>query len=269
MSGQSMMPLVRGQKEAEPRVVVTEGRGSRGILWGQWRMVVHDNGEQDEELYDLGVDPGERHNVARSHPDEMADMKARLTAALANVRTADAPPSDAAPLPVVHVRFAGAGRTHRVTGVLTVGDGKHGASAFVEGVGVPREAIRVDGPRVDFALDTAEAALVGFDIRVDPAGAPMAWQLSLDDAPWPEGATFTGPFGLPAVAAREGIASDEARAEVYSPVLPFIDPSRDLGVFITRDKPGDVASGTPAGGGEGAVEMQRMLQQWGYAHGSH
>jgi hypothetical protein len=269
MSGRSMMPLVRGQKEAEPRVVVTEGRGSRGILWGRWRMVVHDNGEQDEELYDLGEDPGERHNVARSHPDEMADLKARLTAALANVRTADASPSEAAPLPVVHVRFAGAGRAHRVTGVLTVGDGKHGASAFVEGVGVPREAIRVDGPRVDFALDTAEAALVGFDLRVDPAGAPLAWQLFLDDAPWPDRATFTGPFGLPAVTARGGIASDEARAEVYSPVLPVIDPSRDLGVFITRDKPGDVASGTPTGGGEGAVEMQRMLQQWGYAHGSH
>jgi len=269
MSGRSMMPLVRGQKEPEPRVVVTEGRGSRGILWGRWRMVVHDTAEQDDELYDLDTDPGERHNVARSHPDEMADMKARLTAALANVRTADAPQGEAAPLPVVHVRFAGAGRAHHVTGALTVGDGKHGASVFVEGVGVPHEAIRVDGPRVDFALDTPADALAGFDLRVDPAGAPVAWQLFLDDAPWPDRATFTGPFGLPAVAARGGIASDEARAEVYSPVLPVIDPSRDLGVFVTRDKPGDVASGTPTGGGEGAVEMQRMLQQWGYAHGSH
>jgi hypothetical protein len=260
---------VRGQKEPEARVVVTEGRGSRGILWGRWRMVVHENGEQDDELYDLTDDPGERHNVARSHPDQVTEMKARLTAALANVRTADAPPSEAAPLPVVHVRFAGAGRAHHVTGVVTVGDGKHGASAFVEGVGVPKEAIRVDGPRVDFALDTAESALAGFDLRVDPAGAPIAWQLFLDDAPWPDKATFTGPFGLPALAARGGIASDEARAEVYSPALPVIDPSRDLGVFITRDKPGDAASGAPTGGGEGAVEMQRMLQQWGYAHGSH
>jgi arylsulfatase A-like enzyme len=269
MSGQSMMPLVRGQKETEARVVVTEGRGSRGILWGRWRLVVHELGEQDDELYDLDEDPGERRNVARSHPDEVTEMKARLAAALANVRTADAPPTDAAPLPVVHMRFAGAGRVHHVTGTITVGDGKHGASAFVEGVGVPREGIRVDGPRVDFALDTAEASLVGFDLRVDPAGAPMAWQLFLDDAPWPADATFTGPFGLPAVAANGGIASDEGRAEAYSPVLPVIDPSRDLGVFVTRDKAGDAASGTPTGGGEGAVEMQRMLQQWGYAHGSH
>jgi arylsulfatase A-like enzyme len=269
MSGKSMMPLVRGEKEATPRVVVTEGRGSRGILWGRWRLVVHDYVEQEDELYDLDADPGERHNVARSHPDDVAEMKARLAAALANVKTADAPQGESAPLPVVHVRFAGAGRAHRVTGVLTVGDGKHGASVFVEAVGVPHEAVRVDGPRVDFALDTAESALVGFDLRVDPAGAPIAWQLFLDDAPWPDKATFSGPFGLPAIAARSGIASDEARAEAYSPVLPVVDPSRDLGVFVTRDKPGDAASGGPTGGGEGAVEMQRMLQQWGYAHGSH
>jgi hypothetical protein len=52
-------------------------------------------------------------------------------------------------------------------------------------------------------------------------------------------------------------------------VLPVIDPARDLGVFVTRDKPGDAAAGMPTGGGAGAVEMQQMLQQWGYAHGSH
>jgi hypothetical protein len=269
MSGLSLMPLVRGQKEAEPRVVVTEGRGSRAILWGRWHLVVHDGAELDDQLYDLVEDPGERRNVARAHPDEVAEMRARLTAALANVKTADAPRVEGTPLPVVHVRFAGAGRARHVTGMLAVGDGKHGASAFVEGVGVPREAIRVDGPRVDFACDTAEGGLVGFDLRVDPPGAPIAWKLFLDDAPWPAAATFTGPFGLPAVAAREGIATDEARMEVYAATLPVVDPSRDLGVFITRDKPGDAAAGTPTGGGEGAVEMQRMLQQWGYAHGSH
>ena len=49
----------------------------------------------------------------------------------------------------------------------------------------------------------------------------------------------------------------------------MIDPSRDLGVFVTRDRPGDAAAAIPTSGGAGAVEMQRMLQQWGYAHGSH
>ena len=269
MSGKSMMALARGEKEAEPRVVVTEGRGSRGIAWGRWRLVVHDTGDADDELYDHDQDPGERRSVARSHPDEVATLKARLAAALANVKTADAAPDEPAPLPVVHVRFAGAGAAHHVTGVFTAGDGKHGASVSVEAVGVPREALRVDGPLVDVALDTAAEGLVGFDLRVDPPGAPVSWKLFLDDAPWPDQATFAGPFGLPAVAALAGIVSDEARAEVYAAALPTIDPSHDLGVFVTRDRPGDVAGETPTGGGQGAVEMQRMLQQWGYAHGSH
>jgi hypothetical protein len=170
---------------------------------------------------------------------------------------------------VVHLRFAGAGHVRRVAGTLSVGDGKRGASAFVEAVGVPHEAIRVDGPKVDFAFHTAEEGLVGFDLRVDPPGAPVVWTLFLDDQPWPAGAVYSGPFGLPAVAARAGIAGDDARAEVYATTLPVVDPARDLGVFVTRDRPGDALTGGPVTGGAGAVEMQRMLQQWGYAHGSH
>jgi arylsulfatase A-like enzyme len=269
MSGRSMVPLARGQKEADPRVVVTEGRGSRGILWGRWRLVVHDSAEQDDALFDLEEDPGERRNVARSHADVVADMKARLTAALANVPAADAPRAEPGPLPVLHLRFSGAGHVHHVTGALTLGDGKHPPTVSVEPVGLPREVVHVDGPRVDFAFDTAGSALVGLDLRVDPPGAPVTWKLFLDDAPWPERATFAGPFGLPAVAARAGVTTDEARAEVYAAALPVVDPSRDLGVFVTRDRPGEGAAGVPAGGGEGAVEMQQMLQQWGYAHGSH
>ena len=71
----------------------------------------------------------------------------------------------------------------------------------------------------------------------------------------------------------ELLASDVPLRDVFSQfcrlLSSVIDASRDLGVFVTRDKPGDAAAGGPTGGGEGAVEMQRMLQQWGYAHGSH
>jgi arylsulfatase A-like enzyme len=269
MSGRSLMALARGQKEAEPRVVVTEGRASKAILWDRWRLIVQQGPDAEDELFDLREDPGERRNVARLHADVVAEMKARLAAALAGVRAADSAQEPAGPLPVVHLRFAGAGRSRRVSGLVTVGDGKHGASAFVEAVGIPHESIRVDGPRVDFALVTTQAAAVGFDLRVDPPGAPVTWSLYLDEAPWPEHATFSGPFGLPAVAARTGIVDDEARAEAFAPALPMIDPWRDLGVFVTRDRPGESASPMPAASGEAAVEMQRMLQQWGYAHGSH
>ncbi len=281
MSGRSLLPLVRGVKEPDARVVVSEGRGSKAILWAKWHMVLFEAGksapaggddDRRDALYDLDEDPGERRNVFRSHPDVVAELKARLAAALANVKAADAS-QDAGPgeaAAVVRIRFAGGGQARQVTGTVTAGDGKHGATVAVQAVGIPREGLRLDGPRLEVALTTAPDAVVGFDLRVEPASTPIAWQLTLDDASWPPQAMFTGPFGLPAVAAKAGIASDEARAETYAAALPFVDPARDLGMFVTRDKPGE-APGAGAGvlDGEGAKEMQRVLQDWGYAHGSH
>jgi arylsulfatase A-like enzyme len=286
MSGRSLLPLMRGRQEPEARVVVSEGRMSRAVLWERWRFVAHDapahpptqpDGGKipvpEDELYDLTDDPGERRNVARSHPDVVSEMRARLAAALANVPAADAPQTaPAAPLPTIHLRFAGAGRSRRISGTLTAGDEKHPGAITVEPAGVARETIRVRGFVLDFALTTASDALVGFDLRVDPPGAPIAWQLSLDDSPWPDDATFVGPFGLPAVAAKTGIATDEARAEVYAPALAVVDPARDLGVFVSRDKAekaGEPLADGPPANGEAAKEMQRVLREWGYAHGSH
>ena len=273
MSGRSMLPLARKPgAEPEPRVVVSEGRGSRAILWGTWRFVAHtpapkpppgrrdpsdpaggapDAGAEptfEDELYDLATAPGERRSVAHQHPDVAAELRARLAAALANTPAADASQASAVEAPaVLRVRFAGAGAVHRVSGSFVVGDGKHPATATVEPAGVAREALRLQAGERDRTL-------------------------FLDDAPWPDDRTFAGPFGLLAGAAKAGLASEEARSEVYSPVLPIIDPARDLGVFFTRDRPGegenaspDVPAGAPASS-EAAKEMQRMLEQWGYAH---
>jgi arylsulfatase A-like enzyme len=325
MSGRSMLALAHGQREAEPRVILCEGRASRAILWGNWRFVQHDPAPRsptsradaliaallkpapagtrkapaerdgadhdaaddptfEDELYDLAVDPGERHNVAHQHPDVVAELRARLAAGLANAPAADAPvPPAEGPPPMLRIRFAGAGQVHRVAGTLTVGDGKHWVTVAVDPAGIARDALRVQAsaaagtsasPKevIDFALATSPEAALGFDVKVDPPGAPIAWQLFLDDAPWPPGRTFAGPFGLPAVAAKEGIAGDDARDELYAASLPTIDPARDLGVFLTRDRHGSGAGGEipsgPAPSPEAAKEMQRMLQQWGYAHKS-
>jgi arylsulfatase A-like enzyme len=328
MSGLSLLPLVRGRKEPEARLVVTEGRLSRSALWGKWRMVVHeapphpamlpDGGAPpplDDELYDLDEDPGERRNVGRQHAGVMTEMRARLADALASgtapdarqrtTSRADRAAAETAnvqsrPPATVHLRFAGAGRIHGVSGSVTVGDAKHPATVVVEPVGVTPETVKASGRTqgvdrtpegtgrtqnvdrtpegtgrtqgVDLTFSTSPDAVVGFDLRVDPPGAPIAWQLFLDGAPWPDGATFVGSFGLSAVAASAGIATDEARAESYAPTLPVIDPARDLGVFVTCDRAEKVDEPTgdgPAATGEAAKEMQRMLQQWGYAHGSH
>lgn len=288
MTGRSMLPLARGEAEAQARLVLTEGRGSRAVLWEHWHYIAHDGLERDdaedrddagapppEELFDLRTDPGERHNVAPSNPDVVANLRARLVAVRTEALPADAPeqPRATGTLPTVHLLFAGGGSAHRVTATLTCGDGTHAVVATFEPKGVPREAFRVNAvgatTTIDLAFSTAAGETVGLDVRLDPPGAPLRWQLFLDDAPWPPHATFAGAFGLPALAAREGIASDEARAEAFAKRPPVIDATRDLGLFVTRDRPGENPSNLATPSGEAAREMQRMLRDWGYAHGSH
>jgi arylsulfatase A-like enzyme len=270
MSGRSLLPLVRGIHEADARVVVSEGRQSRAILWDHYRMIVRD-GSQSPSLFDLDADPGERRDVSQAHPDVVAELQARLAAALANTPAADAKeaPSPAA-APVIHLRFAGAGQARRVSGELHAGDEAHPASLTSSPVGVPPEALRASGATLTFALTTSPDGLVGLDVRTDPPGAPVRWKLFLDDAPWPPRATFAGPFGLPSPACEGGLASDRARVEAYAAALPLIDPGHDLGMFVTRDRPGEApATSDGADGTAAAREMQQVLQQWGYAHGSH
>ena len=112
------------------------------------------------------------------------------------------------------------------------------------------------------------------DARVEPPSAALAWELFFDDVPLAASQVFAGPFGLAAPALRLGIATDEARVSAFSPTLPQIDPRRDTGLFVTRERPGEAPRDEGAGRGvtredsrEGAEEMGRMLREWGYAHG--
>lgn len=304
MSGKSLVPLANGQAETEERVVVSEGRGSRAIMHDRWRLLAREGAariviqgdkqrEADFELYDLIDDPGERHDLAAKKPEMVAEMKARLDAALKNVAVAGgrAPPlsgagstgspasgaaaaatlaqADAQKPPTLHLRFAGGPQPRRVSGTITIGDAKIKPKSFdVQPVELGRDAFHVEGGRVDVALRTSPTAPVGFDIVVDPPGTPVTWELWLDDKPWPEEAVFGGPFGLLAAAVRKGVATDEARLVAQASALPTIDPRRDVGLFVVRERHGADAEGSREATDEGAEEMARLLREWGYAHGS-
>jgi hypothetical protein len=136
----------------------------------------------------------------------------------------------------------------------------------VEPAGLGKEAVRADGPRVEISFATPKDAVVGFDVRVDPPGAPLKWELFLDEAPWPEGYVFAGPFGLAAPQVRGGLTSDDARARAFAPRPPEIDPARDLGLFVTRARRAELLVPERESSGEGALEMTRILREWGYAH---
>src|SRR5205823_3468527 len=80
MSGKSLVGLARGGKESDERVVVSEGRGTRGIIAGRWRLLHREGAARitikgdktfmaTEELFDLEDDPGERFDLAPEKPE--------------------------------------------------------------------------------------------------------------------------------------------------------------------------------------------------------
>ena len=49
---------------------------------------------------------------------------------------------------------------------------------------------------------------------------------------------------------------------------PTIDPRRDVGLFVARERRGAEGDGARETPEEGSEEMARLLREWGYAHGS-
>jgi len=273
MSGASLLPLAKGRAEPEGRVVVTEGRGTRSLIYGALHLLVydaepsHDGGPgfaAHDALFDLSTDPGERHDLAASRPELVAEMRARLAAALHNVTPAGSP-EPAAPnkdeLPYLHVRFVGGGRARRVSGKVTV---DKGTVADVTLVGLGKEAIRKQASGFELDLLTAEDELVGFDLLTSPPSADLKWSFVFDDVPAP--LAYGGPFGVVRPGLELGVAGEDMRRALRATRFPEVDPRRDDGLFVSRDR-GGAAFNREGAAGEGAAEMARMLREWGYANG--
>jgi hypothetical protein len=175
-------------------------------------------------------------------------------------------PATSDKLPTIHLRFAGGPAARRVSGTITIGDPKVNPRT-IEVTPVDLEPPRRVGSAVEIAFRTKPETPVGYDIVVDPPNTPVTWELWLDDKPWPDEAFFGGPYGLLAPALRKGLANDEARAVAQAPSLPTIDPHRDVGLFVTRERRGEPEASRETND-EGAEEMARLLREWGYAHGS-
>lgn len=304
MSGKSLLPLISNASVDGDRALVSEGRGTKAIRYGHYRLLLREGGARvtkmkedtvtvSEELFDLAVDPGERHNLASSEPARVAELRARLEAAFKNVAAADASTKVAASpaagaaggansgapsvsevdAGLLQLRFAGGGKPRRITGTLVA----KGAKLSVEPIGVARDALQSSDEKVDIALITDAEHAVGFDLKIDPpsAAGSVHWDLFMDDRPLPREHVYGGTFGLAEPALEHGFGSERARSAARASNLPEIDPSRDLGLFVARRGEGGGGADVGANGdgaperatsGAAAAEMNRMLRDWGYAN---
>jgi hypothetical protein len=73
--GQTLVPYLRGARDAAPRPIFAEKKGSRALILGPWKVIL-DREKGREEVYDLATDPAEARNLADSLDDEGRNLLA-------------------------------------------------------------------------------------------------------------------------------------------------------------------------------------------------
>jgi arylsulfatase A-like enzyme len=286
MHGTSLVAAASGGTLDAMRPIVSEGRGTRSVRVGPLRYVERDPNADHltspttglrvarEELFDLSRDPGERRDVSRERPDDLAKMREHLALALATSTANDARasaalagsrqlPAEAGPAGRVRLRFVGAGAARRVTFTARIDGGELGKLVATP-VDLDPASVRVVDGGVDVALTTATDGVLGIDLSVVPASARIRWEIRFDDELVQPSRVHAGRFGLAFPRLAAGMLDPETAVAATTRDLPAIDPRRDLGVFIVRDPGADTASAVDESG-EAASEMKQLLESWGYA----
>ena len=216
-----------GEPEADERVVVSEGRGTRGLLVGNDRLHRARGRRPVDHVRRQG---GPRHRGAlrpRRRPGRAATTS-RTPSPTRSPRCGRASPRRSPTCPSRGRAAAHAAAPRRPRAVTRspalrrararrtgsrddhVGDGRT-ARPSCKARRVPPMAAPAGRTRpwtaARLRLTTAADALVGLDLGSTPASAPFAWELFLDDAPVARRATSRGPFGLAAPRLVEGIAT--------------------------------------------------------------
>lgn len=290
--GTSLLRWIRGAESQPERPIITEGRASRSIRIGRYRYIERDLLAQrivhatrglsvlTEELYDLKEDPGEQRNIVRERPEEVAKLREKLAEALATSTAQDAlqsaslagsrhQPVDTNPPARLHLRFAGGGKVRRWTLAGHLADPEPGApepqlkATVFQG---DPSALRMEGRSFDMTISSMPTSLVGLDLEISPSSTPISWNIQLEDQPLHAEQIFGGTYGLKAPSLLPGILDAEGRLAATAEAIPWIDPRRDLGLFVLRDPSTDVGLSLTLGG-EAMGEVQQLLSNWGYAAG--
>jgi len=268
VDGVSLLPTLDGKRIAS-RPVVIEGRGAQAIRDGDWRLIVRspvarrlrkgeNEFEKKLELYDLKEDPGERRDVSAAHGDVVERLQTELVRILSTNKVSTPASTKAnSGSGTIRLRFATAGRSARIHGTLRV-KGEGNLRVVSEG-----ELVHVipSGPGalgIDFQSEPDR--VFGLQLMVEPADVDILWKWSLDDAPWPQKATFGGPLGVMIPVLSEGLSS-ALNDELVVAEQPYIAAKRELGIFVSRESRLDTSTSLSE---SAQREAQQAMQAWGY-----
>jgi arylsulfatase A-like enzyme len=256
--GRSLLPLARGD-EGDERIAFVEGQNVRalrgkGLLYlrrSDGRLVVAGKPRRaDEELYALGPDPTQHHDLATTQPAQLADARALFA------REAPIPPEP--PAALLHLRLAPDDRGHLLEGTVRA---RAGAQLAVRGL-QHGEAAPLDARTVRFRLHGPGQ----LDLAVDPEDAALELTLRRDGTPVAPSQLLVGPFALP-------LLSGDAPIVLHAAVLPWLVAERAPvdgrrgDILVYRDLPtaASVAAATTEARARGESEVASMMRRWGYA----
>ncbi len=80
MMGQSLLPLLLGQRATLTRPILAEAQLKRALISANGAKVIHDTRRKTWEVYDLTLDPKEMDNLAERDGDHHSDVRGALSA---------------------------------------------------------------------------------------------------------------------------------------------------------------------------------------------
>lgn len=295
--GQSLVPLLLGEREPAERPAFAEGQNVRALRQGGFlylrrpdprlraapanvtattpsgvgpvRMVT-------EELYDLSSDPRQHRDLlAGPRSPEIERTLARLRAEF--VQRAPRPPE--ARLPITHLALAAGSGARVLSGVLLSEDPQLSLLGVRNGEVTPQQPGRLE------VLLRSGGQL---DVQVDP-GAKLTLALTLDGLPLGREQLLIGPYGLPLLASSVSpgapvppdlaVSSAQSDADELPQIVlgggalsrlvaaypPVLGERGEVLMWRDQSSPGAAATTLSRPAASTQSEVATMMRDWGYS----